>query len=59
LVRRRHGEEPRDRPLGPADVLATVYHVLGIDPAAELADPLGRPVRVLEAAEPIGELVGR
>jgi hypothetical protein len=52
------GEEPLDRPLGPGDVLATVYHVLGIDPATDLPDPLGRPVRVLDTAEPIRELVG-
>jgi peptidoglycan/xylan/chitin deacetylase (PgdA/CDA1 family) len=36
------GEEPKDRPLWPGDVLATVYRVLGIDPASELPDAVGR-----------------
>jgi hypothetical protein len=38
-------------------VLATVYHVLGIDPAAALVDRAGRPVYLLEDHEPIRELI--
>ena len=30
-------------PVTPADVAATIYHALGVDPALELKDPLGRP----------------
>jgi hypothetical protein len=52
------GGEPRDRPLWPGDVLATVYHVLGIDPGEELTDQFGRPHKVANAGEPIRELVG-
>jgi hypothetical protein len=50
------GGEPRDRPLGPGDLLATIYRVLGIDPETTLPDRTGRPVRVVEAGEPIAEL---
>jgi hypothetical protein len=32
----------------PADIAATVYHLLGIDPNLELIDPLGRPVRLCD-----------
>jgi hypothetical protein len=32
-----------DRPVSPKDLLATTYHLLGIDPQAELTDRLGRP----------------
>jgi hypothetical protein len=39
-------------------VLATVYHVLGIDPASELPDQAGRPVKLIDSGQPIGELVG-
>lgn len=36
--------EPVDRPVSPKDLLATAYHLLGIDPALILTDRLGRPV---------------
>jgi len=51
------GEVPKDRPVVPGDVLATVYHVLGIDPDAELIDGLGRPVKVLATGTALRELV--
>lgn len=42
----RLGAEPRDRPVSPADVAATIYHVLGIDwTPLRIAD--GAPVREL------------
>jgi uncharacterized protein (DUF1501 family) len=49
------GAEPRDRPVTPAEVAASVYRGLGLDPRTPLAGPEGRPVP-LSAAEPIGEL---
>ena len=39
------------------DVLATVYHVLGIDQNVELTDKVGRPVKVLASGEPIREVI--
>jgi hypothetical protein len=39
---------PATNPVSPEDMLATIYYGLGIDPAAELHDPLGRPHRVVE-----------
>ncbi len=52
------GQYPVDRPLSPQDVLATVYHHLGIDPhAATFTDRTGRPVYLLEGGEPIRELL--
>ncbi len=53
------GEEPHDHPLWPGDVLATVYQVLGIDPAGEYPDALGRAVKLLATGEPIRELLAR
>jgi hypothetical protein len=53
------GEYPVERPLAPQDVLATVYHHLGIDPhAVTFENHTGRPVYLLEGGEPIRELVG-
>ena len=49
------GSEPRDRPVTPAEVAATVYWGLGLDPSARLPGPDGRPVPLTEAA-PVLEL---
>jgi hypothetical protein len=51
----RHGLEPRDRPVHPSEIVATVYRSLGIDPAAALPGPNGEVLRLVEA-KPIGEL---
>ncbi|MBI3863775.1 MAG: DUF1501 domain-containing protein [Planctomycetia bacterium] len=39
---------PASNPVSPEDMLATIYYSLGVDPDAELRDPLGRPHRVVE-----------
>jgi hypothetical protein len=51
------GEYPRTRPVGPQDVLATVYHVLGIDYRQVFHDTSGRPITVLNEGQPIEELI--
>jgi uncharacterized protein (DUF1501 family) len=51
------GENPKDRPLGPQNILATAYHVLGIDPTTAPLDTTGRPIPLLAEPEPIKELV--
>jgi uncharacterized protein (DUF1501 family) len=50
------GEFPKERPLTPQDLLATVYHHLGIDRRHEFRDFSGRPIPILSAGEPIREL---
>ena len=40
------GEFVKDRPVSPADLSATIYTLLGIDPTLELKTPDGRPIRV-------------
>jgi hypothetical protein len=47
---REHGGTVRN-------VLATLYHVLGIDLSATLSDYSGRPIYLLNDREPIAELV--
>ncbi len=39
---------PTENPVSPEDVLATMYHALGIRPDAEVHDREGRPVRVCD-----------
>ena len=50
-------EHPVERALKPADVLATIYHVLDIDPRLQFKDHSGRPISILDDGEPIRELV--
>jgi hypothetical protein len=51
------GEKNVGKPLRPQNVLATLYHVLGIDPAVTLRDHNGRPQYLLENREPVRELL--
>ncbi len=51
------GENPRERPLRPDHILATTYHVLGIDPRQTVLDQTGRPRELLADPEPIRELL--
>jgi hypothetical protein len=51
-------EYPTSRAVGPQDVLATMYHVLGIDYRHEFYDAAQRPIPVLNEGRPITELVG-
>jgi Protein of unknown function (DUF1501) len=50
-------EHPIERPLKPADILATVYRVLGIDTQLSFKDHSGRPVPILDEGKPIAEIV--
>jgi uncharacterized protein (DUF1501 family) len=49
------GAYPASRPYTPADLAATIYRSLGIDPSHELRDRLGRPIRLC-TGEPIAPL---
>jgi hypothetical protein len=51
------GGAPADRPVTPAEIAATVYKGLGIDPETELPGPQGRPIPLVDrGVEPIHEL---
>jgi hypothetical protein len=53
------GEWPGRRPVTVPEILATVYHQLGIDPNTMLYDEQKRPIPLLPGeARPIGELLG-
>ena len=52
------GESPNSRPVTPADLAATIYRLLGIDPSMTLYTSDGRPVRVSAEGEPVSELLG-
>lgn len=51
------GEFPKERPVTPSDLSATIYTLLGIDPSLELHTSDGRPVRVApDGAKVVSEL---
>lgn len=52
------GESPLDHPVTPSDLAASIYQLLGIDPAITLHTPDGRPVKVNQHGTPLVELVG-
>jgi hypothetical protein len=53
----KHGERPVGPPYTPQNLLATLYHALGIDLATTFPDHTGRPRPLLDDGEPIKELI--
>ena len=53
----RIGARPSDHPVSPSDLAATVYHLLGIDPARVYRSREGRPFKILDAGEVIQPLL--
>jgi hypothetical protein len=51
------GERPQDRPCTAAQVLATIYRAIGIDPALTFPNGTGRPVHILDDRQPLRELL--
>jgi hypothetical protein len=49
---------PKERPVSPEDLIATMYHVLGVNPETTYPNEAGRPVKALNTGKPIRELVG-
>src|SRR5260221_5972758 len=46
-----------ERPVSPKDILATAYHLLGIDPETTLIDRTGRPVPLVAQGRVLPEVV--
>jgi hypothetical protein len=52
------GDTPVDRPVTPADLAWVLFHKLGIDPeATKFETPDGRPIRLVDGANPPRELI--
>jgi hypothetical protein len=54
----RHAARVTERPVSPKDVLATAYHLLGIDPETHLTDRIGRPQALVPDAHVVPEMLG-
>jgi hypothetical protein len=50
-------DAPKSRPIRPQDLMATAFHVLGLDPRLQFTNQAGRPVYMLEDGQPLAELV--
>lgn len=44
---------PRDHPVSPGDLVATIYHLLGVDPETMVPDHLGRPMAIAHGGRPV------
>ncbi len=51
----RIGSDPAERPISPKDLLATILHLLGIDPSSEWNDRQGRPLPLIAKGAVIPE----
>ena len=49
----KHAAYPASNPVSPADFIATVYQLLGIDPCLTVPDRSGRPVPIAHGGEPL------
>jgi hypothetical protein len=49
-----HGSAPVDSPVHPIELLATIYHALGIDPATEVLNDLNQPRPLVDAKPVLG-----
>jgi Protein of unknown function (DUF1501) len=50
-------EVPKSTPITPQDMMATIFHVLGIDQSLQYNDQSGRPTSMLTSGKPIREIV--
>ncbi len=54
----RDSAYPVTQPVSPEDLLATIYHALGISPESEILDATARPHRAIDGGTPLLDLFG-
>ncbi len=52
-----HAAWIKDRPVSTADICATIYAALGIDPHTLVRDKLGRPIPIAQYGQPISDVL--
>ncbi|MBY0526321.1 MAG: DUF1501 domain-containing protein [Gemmataceae bacterium] len=52
-----HAAYVKDRPVSPADICASIYHCLGIEPDQMVIDRAGRPIPAVANGKPIREIL--
>ena len=53
----KHAAYPTNHPVSPGDVVATIYHLLGIDPHLTVPDRAGRPIAIAHGGDPITDIL--
>jgi hypothetical protein len=53
----KHGARVTERPVSPKDILATTYHLLGIDPETHIIDRTGRPMPLVPSAHVVHDML--
>lgn len=53
----RNGIAPIERPVSPAELAATLFQQLGINPNSRFQSPDGRPISLVDHAAPIAEII--
>lgn len=53
----RTGSSPAERPVSPGDIIATLYHLLGVSPHTNIYDVLGRPHPLVPTGRVMEELI--
>jgi len=51
------GQEPTSTPIGPEDLAATMFSLVGIDPEKKLMSPGNRPIDIVRQGAPINEIL--
>ena len=51
----KNAAAPKDRPIHPSEIAASIYHAIGINPSAQLPGPEQKAVQVA-AAKPVNEI---
>ncbi len=52
------GAYPASHPVSPADFVATIYQLMGIDPHQTVSDHTGRPIPIAHGGDPVREIIG-
>jgi len=53
----KHAGSVVERPVSPKDILATLYHLMGVDPHIQLIDRTGRPMPLVAEGEVVKEML--
>ena len=53
----KHAAYPVSDAVSPSDIVATIYHLLGIDPHMTVDDPAGRPIPIAHGGNVIRDVV--
>jgi hypothetical protein len=51
------GAYPRDNPVSPGDLAATIYHLVGVNPESTVPDQTGRPVAIAHGGKVIEKVL--